>query len=227
MYFEQLFDDKSSTYTYLIAPKNGKLAAIIDPVKGHEQQYMAWLAKHNLKLGYALDTHTHADHITALGDLRDLTGCVTIMSEHSDADCVSRRVTDDETINLDGLIITALYTPGHTNESLSYVMDDRVFTGDTLLINGSGRTDFQNGNAYAQYDSLFNKLLKLPDEMLVYPGHDYNGKKVSTIREERLNNPRLQVANAEEYVKIMNSLNLPNPKMMDIAVPMNLACGQK
>jgi len=226
MHFKQLFDDESSTYTYLFAPKNGKLGAIIDPVKGYEQQYIDWFKTHNLKLGYALDTHTHADHITALGNLRDLTNCITVMSEHSDAACVSRHIKDGETIDLDGLIITALYTPGHTNESLSYLMKDRIFTGDTLLINGTGRTDFQNGNAYAQYDSLFNKLLKLPDETLVYPGHDYHGNKVSTIKQERLNNPRLQIADAEEYAKLMNALNLTNPKMMDIAVPMNLTCGK-
>jgi len=227
MHFKQLFDQESSTYTYLVAPENGQLAAIVDPVKGSEKLYMNWLHEHNLKLGYALDTHVHADHVTALGDLRDLTGCITIMSEYSDAACVSRRIKDEEKIDLDGLIITAMYTPGHTNESISYVMSDRVFTGDTLLINGSGRTDFQNGNAYAQYDSIFNKLLKLPDETLVYPGHDYRGRNVSTIGEERRNNPRLQVNNAEEYVQIMNSLDLPNPAMMDIAVPMNLTCGQK
>lgn len=227
MHFKQFFDRQSSTYTYLLAPDDGKLAAIIDPVKGSEKLYIDWLDTHELKLGYALDTHVHADHVTALGDLRDLTSCITIMSEYSDAACVSRRIKDGEIIDLDGLKIAAIYTPGHTNESISYRVDDRVFTGDTLLINGSGRTDFQNGNAYAQYDSIFNKLLKLPDDTLVYPGHDYRGRNVSTIGEERRNNPRLQVDNAEEYVQIMNSLDLPNPAMMDIAVPMNLACGQK
>lgn len=227
MHFKQFFDQQSSTYTYLLAPDDGKLAAIIDPVKGSEQLYIDWLDRHGLKLGYALDTHVHADHVTALGDLRDLTRCVTIMSEYSDAACVSRRIKDGEVIDLDSLQVTAIYTPGHTNESISYLLDDRVFTGDTLLINGSGRTDFQNGNAYAQYDSIFNKLLKLPDETLVYPGHDYHGRNVSTIGEERRNNPRLQVNNAEEYVQIMNSLDLPDPAMMDIAIPMNLACGQK
>ena len=227
MIFEQLFDEETSTYTYIVGSKPGGLAIIIDPVLGHEQNYLDHLNRHQLRLAYALDTHTHADHVTALGTLRDLTGCITVMSEYSHVDCVSRRVKDGETLDFDGLKITALYTPGHTNESLSFLMDDRVFTGDTLLIGGTGRTDFQNGNPYAQYESLFRKLLKLPGSTLVYPGHDYHGNTVSTITEELASNPRLQVENAEEYAVIMNTLNLPDPKYMDIAVPLNLTCGKK
>ncbi|MBN4073711.1 MAG: hypothetical protein COC05_02175 [Gammaproteobacteria bacterium] len=227
MIFEQHFDNESSTYSYLIGSKPGGLAALIDPVQGHEYLYLDRLKEHNLKLAFALDTHTHADHVTAIGELRDRTGCITVMSEYSKTDCVSRRVKNREIIEFDGVKITAIYTPVHTNESLSYLMDDRVFTGDTLLIGGTGRTDFQNGNSYAQYDSLFKKLLALPDETLVYPGHDYNGNKASTIGQERSNNPRLQVNNAEEYARIMNTLKLPTPKLMDIAVPLNLSCGKK
>ena len=227
MIFEQYFGDESGTYSYLIGSRPRGLATIIDPVQGVEDKYMARLDKHRLKLAFALDTHTHADHITALGELRDRTGCITVMSEYSRTDCVSRHVKDGEIIEFDGIEITAIYTPGHTNESLSYLMGNRVFTGDTLLIGGTGRTDFQNGNSYAQYDSLFYKLLTLPDQTMVYPGHDYHGNKVSTIGEERKKNPRLQVRNAEAYARIMNSLDLPTPKLMDIAVPLNLSCGKK
>lgn len=227
MIFEQLFDDNSSSYTYLIGSRPGGMAAIIDPVLGDEAFYLQRLHAHRLKLAYALDTHIHADHVTALGKLRELTGCITIMSEYSEAPCVSHRVRDGETIALEDIVITVLHTPGHTNDSLSYLMADRVFTGDTLLIGGTGRTDFQHGNPYAQYESLFHKLLKLPDQTLVYPGHDYNGNRVSTIGEQRRHNPRLQVKSPEQYAALMNALDLPNPKLMDIAVPLNMSCGQR
>lgn len=226
MIFRQLFDSTSGTYTYLLASRHGGEAIIIDPVKENLSQYLGLIQQLDLKLVQALDTHTHADHITALGDLRDATGCVTVMGEYSKAACVSRSVKEGEIIQADGIRLRALYTPGHTDESFSFVMDDRVFTGDALLIRGTGRTDFQNGDPYKAYDSLFGKLLKLPDETLVYPGHDYKGWTVSTIREERKFNPRLQVRSAEEYATIMRNLKLPNPKLMDIAVPANLACGQ-
>ncbi len=226
MIFRQLFDQASGTYTYLIGSRSGGEALLIDPVKEHTETYLSLVEQLGLKLVIAIDTHTHADHITALGDLRTRSGCVTMMGERTHAECVSMQFHDGELINLDGVKLRAVYTPGHTDESFSLVMDDRVFTGDALLIRGTGRTDFQNGDARAGYDSIFNKLLRLPDETFVYPGHDYKGWTVSTIAEERRFNPRLQVKSADEYVELMGKLNLPNPKLMDIAVPANLACGR-
>lgn len=226
MLFRQLFDHESSTYTYLLASRKGGEALLIDPVKEHAEEYLELVAELDLKLVMAVDTHTHADHITALGDLRSATGCVTWMGERTRAECVSAQFKDGETIGFDDVKLRALYTPGHTDESFSLVMADRVFTGDALLIRGTGRTDFQNGDSYAAYDSLFNKLLKLPGETLVYPGHDYKGWTVSTIDEERRHNPRLQVKSAQEYAALMSKLKLPNPKQMDVAVPANLRCGR-
>ena len=225
MIFRQLFDQASGTYTYLIGSRPGGEALLIDPVKEHTETYLSLVEQLDLKLVIAIDTHTHADHITALGDLRTRSGCVTMMGERTHAECVSTQFHDSELINLDGVKLRALYTPGHTDESFSLVMDDRVFTGDALLIRGTGRTDFQNGDARAGYDSIFNKLLRLPDATFVYPGHDYKGWTVSTIAEERRFNPRLQVKSADEYAELMGKLNLPSPKLMDIAVPANLACG--
>ena len=226
MIFRQLFDHESSTYTYLLASRAGGEALLIDPVLNNLDQYLQLLRELNVKLVLAADTHVHADHITALGRLRDQLGCPTLMGEYSKADCVSLRLKDGEKISLDGIELRGLYTPGHTDDSFSFVMNDRVFTGDTLLIRGTGRTDFQNGDSHAAFDSLFNKLLKLPDETFVYPAHDYKGWTRSTIGEERRYNPRLQIASAAEYAAIMNNLHLPDPKMMDIAVPANLACGK-
>ena len=230
MIFRQFFDAPSSTYTYLLASAHGREALIIDPVKEKVAQYLAAIQQLDLRLLRAIDTHTHADHITGLGDLRDATGCVTLMGEFSKAACVSESVREGDTIRLDGLELGALYTPGHTDESFSFVLNPRapqaVFTGDVLLIRGSGRTDFQNGDARKSWDSIVNKLFKLPDETLVYPAHDYKGWTASSIGEERRYNPRLAGKSADEYVKIMHNLRLDNPKLMDIAVPANLACGQ-
>ncbi|HEY5598099.1 MAG TPA: MBL fold metallo-hydrolase [Kiloniellales bacterium] len=225
MIFRQLFDATSSTYTYLIASRGGGEALIIDPVIERVDRYIQLLDELDLKLIKAIDTHVHADHITGLGALRDRTRCITVMGEQSGADVVSVRVTDGDRIEIEGVSLAALYTPGHTDDSYSFLMGDRVFTGDTLLIRGTGRTDFQNGDARAEYHSIFDKLLKLPDETLVYPAHDYKGDTVSTIGEERAYNPRLQVRSVDEYVELMNNLNLPNPKMMDVAVPANLHIG--
>lgn len=225
MIFRQLFDSTSSTYTYLIASRSGGEALIIDPVVERVDRYMQLLRELDLKLIKAVDTHVHADHISGLGELRDRTRCITVMGEQSGADVVSMRVTDGDRIEIEGISLSVLYTPGHTDDSYSFLMGDRVFTGDTLLIRGTGRTDFQHGDARAQYDSIFNKLLKLPDETLVYPGHDYKGDTVSTIGEERAHNPRLQVSSIDEYVELMSNLNLPNPKLMDVAVPANLHIG--
>ncbi|RMF14992.1 MAG: MBL fold metallo-hydrolase [Candidatus Dadabacteria bacterium] len=226
MIFRQLFDYDTWTYTYLLASRSGGEALLIDPVDRLVPQYLQLIRELDLRLVMAVDTHVHADHITGLGALRDETSCVTVMGEQSRAECVSRKVSEGETLRVDGLKLDVLYTPGHTDDSYSFRMADRVFTGDTLLIRGTGRTDFQNGDPAQSYDSIFNKLLRLPDETLVYPAHDYKGWTVSTIGEERRHNPRLQVRSVEEYVEIMNNLNLPDPKYMDVAVPANLACGK-
>jgi sulfur dioxygenase len=221
MIFRQLFESVSGTYSYLLASRRGGEALIIDPVLEKVDRYLQLMDELNLKLVKAVDTHLHADHITGLGALRDRTHCITIMGEQSQVDVVSIRLSDGDSLQIEGLSLEAIYTPGHTDDSYSFRMEDRVFTGDTLLIRGTGRTDFQNGDARAQYDSIFNRLLKLPDETLVYPGHDYKGDTVSTIAEERAHNPRLQVKSIDEYAAIMNGLNLSNPKMMDAAVPAN------
>ena len=222
MIFEQLFDTKSSTYTYIISSGKGREALIIDPVIEHTDKYIQILKNLELKLVKVIDTHIHADHVTGLNELNKRTNCTRIMGEKSKSEVVDLRIIDSEKINIEKIELKAIYTPGHTDCSYSYLMNDRVFTGDTLLINGTGRTDFQNGSSYDAYESLFNKLLKLPEKTLVYPAHDYNGKKYSTIENEKNNNPRLQVSSKEEYAEIMNNLNLPNPKMLDIAVPANL-----
>ena len=222
MIFEQLFDQKSSTYTYIIASGEGREALIIDPVIEHSDEYSTILKNLDLKLVKVIDTHIHADHISALNELNKRTNCIRVMGEKSKSEVIDLRIKDGEKINVEEVELQAIYTPGHTDCSYSFLMNDRVFTGDTLLINGSGRTDFQNGNAYDAYDSIFNKLLKLPEKTLVFPAHDYNGKKFSTIENEKNNNPRLQVSSKEEYADIMNNLNLANPKMMDVAVPANV-----
>ena len=222
MIFEQLFDTKSSTYTYIISSGEGREALIIDPVIEHTNEYLKILEKLKLKLVKVIDTHIHADHITALNELNKRTSCTRIMGENSKSEVIDIKVKDNEKINIENIELKAMYTPGHTDCSYSYLMYDRVFTGDTLLINGTGRTDFQNGSSFDAYDSLFNKLLKLPEKTLVYPAHDYNGKKFSTIEKERSNNPRLQVSSKEEYAEIMENLKLANPKMMDVAVPANV-----
>ncbi len=225
MIFRQLFDSVSSTYTYLIASRAGAEALIIDPVLDKVDRYIQLLRELDLKLVKAVDTHVHADHITGLGALRDRTKCVTVMGEQSGVDVVSMRVGEGDCIDIEGIELKAIYTPGHTDDSYSFLLEDRVFTGDTLLIRGTGRTDFQHGSAVAAYDSIFNKLLKLPDDTLVYPAHDYKGDTVSTIGEEKAFNPRLQVSSVKEYAEIMDNLNLANPKMMDVAVPANLKIG--
>jgi glyoxylase-like metal-dependent hydrolase (beta-lactamase superfamily II) len=225
MIFRQLFDSTSSTYTYLIASRMGGEALLIDPVLEHTERYIQLARELDLRLVLAVDTHIHADHVTGIGRLREKTGCVAAMGELTQAECLSTRFADGEKLKLDGVDIQANYTPGHTDDSYSFVLPDRVLTGDTLLIRGTGRTDFQNGDAGAQYDSLFGRLLVLPEETLVYPAHDYNGMTVSTIGEEKRHNPRLQVADKAAYMALMDSLVLSDPKMMDVAVPANRRCG--
>ena len=225
MIFRQLFDSVSGTYTYVLASRKGGEALIIDPVLDKVERYIQLMNELDLKLVKAIDTHLHADHITGLGALRDRTQCVTVMGEQTKADVVSMRVRDGEKVGIEGLDLDVIYTPGHTDDSYSFTLPDRVFTGDTLLIRGTGRTDFQNGDARAQYESIFNRLLKLPDETFVYPAHDYKGETVSTIGEERAFNPRLRVKSVAEYEQLMANLHLPNPKMMDVAVPANMRVG--
>ena len=222
MIFKQVFDEKSSTYTYIIASAKGREALIIDPVFENVNNYINIMKELDLKLVKVIDTHIHADHITGLNELNKRTSCTRIMGEKSKSEVIDLRIKDNEKINLENIEVKAIYTPGHTDCSYSYLMNDMVFTGDTLLINGTGRTDFQNGSSEEAYDSLFNKLLKLPEKTFVYPAHDYNGKKFSTIENEKNNNPRLQVSSKEEYAEIMSNLNLANPKMMDVAVPANI-----
>ena len=209
----------------IIASAEGREALIIDPVLENVEDYIKLLTELNLKLVKVIDTHIHADHVTGAGKLRDKTQCVTIMGEHTPTDAVEIKVKDEEIIKLDQLKIKALYTPGHTSDSFSFLMDNYLFSGDTLLINGTGRTDFQNGNSKDAYNSLFNRLLKLPDETLVYPAHDYKGEKVSSIGKEKKFNPRLQVSNVEEYIEIMNNLNLKKPAAIDFNVANNLKLG--
>jgi glyoxylase-like metal-dependent hydrolase (beta-lactamase superfamily II) len=229
MIFRQLFDQESSTYSYLLGDPITRKAVLIDSVISQADLYVQLLQELSLELDVAIDTHTHADHITALGKLRDMTGCRTMVGEQSHADCASGKFKDGDQIQFGQLSLVAIYTPGHTDDSYSFLLADpkapMVFTGDTLLIRGTGRTDFQNGDALDQYTSIFDKLMQLPETTLVYPAHDYKGWMVSSIAEERDHNPRLQVSNAAEYAELMAGLDLPNPRLMDVAVPANQACG--
>lgn len=225
MIFEQLFDKKSSTYTYLIASNTGREALIIDPVLENVEKYINLLNKLDLKLVKVIDTHIHADHITGASKLKDQTNCITIMGDKTPADTVEVKVKDEEIIKLDQLKIKAIHTPGHTSDSFSFIMNNYLFSGDTLLINGTGRTDFQNGSSKDAYNSIFNRLLKLPEETLLYPAHDYKGEKVSTIGKEKKFNPRLQVKNVDEYIEIMSNLNLKKPTEIESNVAGNLKLG--
>ena len=225
MIFKQVFDTKTSTYTYLIASAKGREAVIIDPVLENVAEYIQLLKELDLKLVKVIDTHIHADHVTGASKLKQATNCATLMGEHTPADAVEIKVKDNELIKIDGLKIKSLYTPGHTSDSYSFLLDNYLFSGDTLLINGTGRTDFQNGSSKDAYNSLFNNILKLPEETLVYPGHDYNGKFSSTIGNEKKFNPRLQVKSVDEYVEIMSNLNLSKPEMMDSNVSKNIQLG--
>ncbi|MDC0586032.1 MBL fold metallo-hydrolase [Candidatus Pelagibacter sp.] len=225
MIFKQVFDTKSSTYTYLIASAKGREAVIIDPVIENVDEYIKYLKELDLKLVKVIDTHIHADHVTGASKLKQVTNCTTLMGEHTPAEAVEIKVKDNEVIDIDNLKIKSLYTPGHTSDSYSFLLDNYLFTGDTLLINGTGRTDFQNGSSKDAYNSLFNNLLQLPEETLVYPGHDYNGKFSSTIGNEKKFNPRLQVKSIDEYVEIMSNLKLAKPKMIETNVSRNIQLG--
>ncbi len=225
MIFRQLFDQTSSTYTYLIGDAVTRQSVIIDPVLEKLEQYLQFIKELDLELIASIDTHTHADHITASGKLREALQCEIVMGEQSKVHGITQHIADGETLCFGELMLTAIYTPGHTDDCYSFAMPDRVFTGDTLFIRGTGRTDFQSGDPYQAYDSIINKLFRLPKNTLVYPGHDYCGRTVSSIDEEQRFNPRLQVKSAAEYAKIMAKLNLAKPKLIDIAVPANQRCG--
>ena len=225
MIFKQVFDTKTSTYTYLIASAKGREAVIIDPVLENVDSYINLLKELDLRLVKVIDTHIHADHVTGATKLKEATSCTTIMGEHTPADAVEIKVKDNDRIYIDDLSIKSIYTPGHTSESYSFLLNNRLFSGDTLLINGTGRTDFQNGSSKDSYHSIFDRLLKLPEDTFLYPGHDYNGKKVSTIGNEKKFNPRLQVKNVDEYIEIMSNLNLSKPEMMDSNVSKNIKLG--
>ena len=225
MIFKQVFDIKSSTYTYFIASAKGREAVIIDPVIENVDTYIKILKELDLKLVKVIDTHIHADHVTGATKLKKATNCLTIMGEHTPADAVEIKVKDNEIIKIDQLEIKAIYTPGHTSDSYSFLMQKFLFSGDTLLINGTGRTDFQNGSSKEAYNSIFNRLLKLPSDTVLYPGHDYNGKKSSTIGDEKKFNPRLQVNSVDEYVELMSNLNLAKPKLIDRNVSRNIKLG--
>ena len=222
MIFKQFFDPVSSTFTYLISSGKGREALIIDPVLENTNDYILFLKKLNLKLVKVIDTHVHADHVSGLKELKQQTDCAILMGEKSLSEVVTIKVKDNEKIKIENIELTSMYTPGHTDCSYSFFMNDRIFTGDTLLINGTGRTDFQNGNPIEQYHSLFDQILKLPEKTFVYPAHDYKGNKVSTIGEEKKNNPRLKVNSPDQYAELMNNLILDNPKMMDIAITANI-----
>lgn len=225
MILRQMFEPVSCTYTYLVASRQGGEALLIDPVFEKAEQYLQLLGELDLKLLKVIDTHVHADHITAMGALRDQTNCITVMGEQSPVDIVSMRVSDGEYVHLEGVKLQAIHTPGHTSDSYCFLYEKCIFTGDTLLIRGTGRTDFQNGDAGQQYDSIFGKLLTLPEDTIVLPGHDYRGQTASTIGEEKAHNPRLRVRSKQDYIALMDNLNLPNPKMMDVAVPENMKMG--
>lgn len=227
MIFHQFFEHESSTYTYLLGCDNTHEAVLIDPVASEIEHYAKLLAEKNLTLVYSLDTHVHADHVTAANQLRQKFGCKTVLHRNSGVDCGDIFITDKSAIRIGHILIEARYTPGHTNACTSYVVDGMVFTGDALLIDGCGRTDFQEGNASTLYDSIHQQIFSLPDETVVYPGHDYKGRLSSTVGQERLNNSRLgQGRPKQEFIKIMNNLKLPYPKKIDIALPANKACGQ-
>ena len=226
MFMRQLFERESCTYTYLLADQGEAL--LIDPVLELTDMYVGLLAQLGFTLRYAVDTHVHADHVTALGKLREVTGCKTLMGQQSQAVCASGHFQDGDRLRVGNQQLEVLYTPGHTDDSYCFYQREQgwLFTGDTLLIRGTGRTDFQNGDAASQYRSL-QRLLTLPGDTLVWPAHDYKGFTLSTLDEERRHNPRLQVADEAAYVELMTNLKLPNPKMMDVAVPANRACGKR
>lgn len=227
MIFHQFFDTESSTYTYLIASTQTREAVLIDPVTSEIEQYATMIAEKNLTLSYSLDTHIHADHVTAANQLRKVFGCKTVLHRNANVVCADILITDKGVIRIGDIFIEARYTPGHTNACTSYFVDGMVFTGDALLIDGCGRTDFQEGDPAVLYDSIHQQIFSLPHDTIIYPGHDYKGRLSSTVGQERLHNSRLGKGRSkQEFIEIMNNLNLPYPKKIDIALPVNKTCGQ-
>ncbi|MBN1206051.1 MAG: MBL fold metallo-hydrolase [Myxococcaceae bacterium] len=224
MIFRQLFDTESSTYTYLIGDEATRQAVLIDPVLEQVERDLQLVSELDLTLTHVFDTHVHADHVTASGVLRERTQC-TVVAGVGGASCANVQARHGDEVRVGQLVFQVLATPGHTDDSISYLLDDRVFTGDALLVRGNGRTDFQNGNAAQLYDSITRVLFSLPEETLIYPGHDYKGRTVTSIAEEKRHNPRLSGRRREEFIRIMENLNLPKPRKIDIAVPANRACG--
>jgi glyoxylase-like metal-dependent hydrolase (beta-lactamase superfamily II) len=228
MLFRQLFDPETSTYTYLIADEQTKAAILVDPVIEQVERDLQLMQELGLQLRYCMETHIYADHITGTGKLREKTGCLGIVPANAQANCADRQMQDREILELDSIIVEAIATPGHTDSHLAYLVNkERLLTGDSLLIRGCGRTDFQSGDAGALFDIVTQKLFKLPDETLVYPGHDYKGFTVSTIGEEKKYNPRFKEQNRDSFIELMSNLNLPNPKKIMAAVPANEHCGQE
>lgn len=223
--FKQFCDETSSTLTYLIADVESKQAVLIDPVTENVDEYLDVINAHQLTLVYSLETHVHADHITGGGKLKSMTMAKTAVSQDCGAETADIQINDNDVISFGHEKIKVIATPGHTAGSVSFLWKDRLFTGDSLMINGCGRTDFQSGDAGKLYDSITTKLFTLADETLVYPGHDYHGRRVSSIAQEKLINHRLANQSKEAFIEIMEHLNLPKPKMIDIAVPANRQCG--
>ena len=226
MLFRQLFDQDTSTYTYLIADPVSHTAALIDPVLEQVERDLKLLKELGLSLLYCLETHIHADHVTGTGKLRDLTGCQGIVPAQAQAACADRYIQDGETVMVGAIALEAIYTPGHTDCHMAYLANGtHLLTGDALFIRGCGRTDFQSGDPGTLYDTITQRLFTLPDTTLVYPGHDYRGHTVSTIGEEKQLNPRLAQRSRADFITLMNSLNLPDPHKIMEAVPANQKCG--
>ncbi len=222
MIFQQFFEPVSSTFTYLIAKSRSAEAVIIDPVLEEVDRYLKFLGENNLKLVTAMDTHVHADHKTGLGKLRSITRCMTCYGHKAQTSLVARRLKHGDKITIEGITIDVLETPGHTDDSISYYMEGMVFTGDALFIRGNGRTDFQNGDAGELFDSLNDIIFELPNNTIVWPGHDYKGEHCSTVGVEKVENTRYSGKSRAEFIEIMDNLNLPNPKQMDESVPYNI-----